>query len=901
MKTARIFHLPPRLILLAAVLSSFCLIAEAQEDKDKNGKRLPPHTIVVKDFFGNDRMIHDADGDGWDDLWTSTHREIKHRDRITDTDGDGLTDYEEMVLWRNPFVKGPLPRALTQEEIAEGERKAAATLAAAKQAWERKLAELSPRLLPIVPPGQPEPEAKILQEEERAAALRRDAQASRLAQPAKERELDDIARKYDVRREYVDEDGRKLLLSGEMLGPVFIQSHDTLSAAGIGADELWPVQNNPSLPGYWPYAESHTGLNLTGAGQTLGMWEVDGGVRTTHIELGSSRVFQKDAISPPIAHHATSVAGTMAGGGAGLINLNPDVPASPPYRQSRGAAYQADVFAYDLTNFIIERTDAAAGVNDDPPLRLSNHSWGATCGWRQEDIDPTVGVNIQWVWYGPDLANFQEDHKFGLYTWDMQNGSGCAQIDHFHHAQAPQHLMIYACGNDRGEGPGPITPPETYYYRIGETSWVSVDAEDFPRDWDDGDEGGYDTLAPPGTAKNVLTVGACEDVFHLSGSDFIPGFGPGTNAVPAPFSGAGPTDDGRIKPDLVAVGTIHFDVRKAFGLTSGSTAYLLAPIANADTQYTGAAVGTSFAAPTVTGALGLVLERREELYSGAQAWRGSTLKAIAINTCDDVGAEGPDYNRGHGIMNARSAALAVDADHGYGRGSLIKEFNLDPSASVSWVVRSDGEGPLAVTAAWSDPPGPAPTPQDILSSGPDPQNPMLVNNLDLKVEYLGTDTQTVPPPSAPLATYLPWVLDPDLTNRSAAVRAQAATRGVDNRNNVEKVSIAAPAAGRYRITVTHSGGLSGNPAPSAQVVSLALGGVEPELPHIEALEASPTADEFLLTFTADPGAWFTIEGSPDLQTWTDVGSVLAESDTNTIVVTSTGSEPHRFWRLRRGQ
>lgn len=59
-----------------------------------------------------------------------------------------------------------------------------------------------------------------------------------------------------------------------------------------------------------------------------------------------------------------------------------------------------------------------------------------------------------------------------------------------------------------------------------------------------------------------------------------------------------------------------------------------------------------------------------------------------------------------------------------------------------------------------------------------------------------------------------------------------ATRGVDNRNNVERVSIAAPAAGEYRIIVTHSGGLAGNPAPSAQPVSVVLGSVVPEAPRI---------------------------------------------------------------------
>lgn len=54
--------------------------------------------IFVKDFLGRDRIIHDSDGDGWDDLWCGIFRDLKHRNKTTDTDGDGLTDYEEMVM-----------------------------------------------------------------------------------------------------------------------------------------------------------------------------------------------------------------------------------------------------------------------------------------------------------------------------------------------------------------------------------------------------------------------------------------------------------------------------------------------------------------------------------------------------------------------------------------------------------------------------------------------------------------------------------------------------------------------------------------------------------------------------------------------------------------------------------
>jgi len=73
---------------------------------------------------------------------------------------------------------------------------------------------------------------------------------------------------------------------------------------------------------------------------------------------------------------------------------------------------------------------------------------------------------------------------------------------------------------------------------------------------------------------------------------------------------------------------------------------------------------------------------------------------------------------------------------------------------------------------------------------------------------------------------------PVLEIREQAELLATATRGVDNRNNVERVPIAAPAPAQYRITVTHSGGLPGNPAPSGQAPWLVLGGAVPEAPRI---------------------------------------------------------------------
>jgi hypothetical protein len=884
-------------------LSCCALISVCASSVSAQVAKAKPVNITVKDYLGKERTILDSDGDGWDDLWCHLHRDLKHRNKAIDTDKDGLTDYEEMVMWRSPYTKGPLPREFAPEEIAAGKLAAAKSLANAQKAWQKKKAEAAPLLCQLILPGKTAPDALIQQANDETAELKRKASAAAVLKPQQDRALDGIAKKYKTPREKFDENGRKQQLVGEMGGmPLYIQSFDTLQSASISADELWPATA-------WPFSNNNTGLGLTGAGTTLGMWEVDGAINTTHTEFGSGRVVQKDTAVLDPKGHATQVAGAMAGAGAADLTF---LPAA--FSESRGVAYGANVFGYNTADIVSERLTAANGNTNDPPVHISNNSWGQPGPWEQFDNNPlppepagvdTDGdgifgepnVDLRWKWTGITNPAFQEDFKFGFYFPTAAGTSGGVVNDTFMRSDAPRHLLVYACGNDRATGPQ--TAPSTYF--IGTTE-ISSAAQ--PRVWRNGDEGGYDTVASPATAKNVLSVGSCEDIYLRVGNQTSAGYATGAVVVPSSFSGAGPTDDGRIKPDLVAVGSPSAIARTAFGFNftpagGTPTAVLVSPTNGAGSYRLGLQ-GTSFSAPTVTGMLGLVMERRNRLYPtlpATEAWQGSTLKAIAINSCDDVGTPGPDYRMGYGPANARQAVQAVTDEQANGRGSLIKELTLAPTTSVSWMVQSSGTAPLSVTAAWSDPAGPAPT----VATTPESQAPMLVNNIDLRVEYLGPDVTTLLAPTAVVATFLPWTLNPDLGGETAALRSAAAVRGVDNRNNVEKVSVATPVAGRYRITLTHAGGLPDNPAPSTQVVSIVLSGVTSELPRINSLAVSPTATQYLLTFSADPGAYFTLQSSPDLMNWTDSGSVLAVNVTNTVLVNSAITNSKLFWRMRRGQ
>ena len=282
-------------------------------------------------------------------------------------------------------------------------------------------------------------------------------------------------------------------------------------------------------------------------------------------------------------------------------------------------------------------------------------------------------------------------------------------------------------------------------------------------------------------------------------------------------------------------------------------------------------------------------------------WLACTVAlSLLLLTAFEPSAQQPNVTatepRTAGIFNVSSAARAVTAEFANGRGSLIKEFSLASGTSVKWVVTVPASTPaarLAVTAAWSDPPGPNNIPVTV-----DPTTVTLVNNINLQVGYVGS-VETHPTPGT-TASYLPWVLNPDLTIKSAATRGLAATRGVDNRNNVEMVSLSPSTAGRYLIIVSHAGAAS-TAAASIQLVSVAVSGANSEVARDLTVAKAPGVNQYVLNFAADPGAYFTVQSSTDLVSWTDQGSVLAGTAANAVPVSANTGETRRFWRVRRGQ
>ena len=441
-----------------------------------------------------------------------------------------------------------------------------------------------------------------------------------------------------------------------------------------------------------------SGLDLTGAGLTVGIW--DGGhVRSTHVEL-SGRVSEMDSAS--FSNHATHVAGTIAASG-----IDSD---------ARGAATEATILSWDFFNDTSEIRQNAADID------VSNHSYGFVTGWRTYSnsstapggfVTPSGAVD---VWLNDYSESPDEAIAFGRY-----DASTRALDDVLF--DNPHLLSVWSAGNDRNDQFRNASDDNSYvtYFSSdpggigwsGEGWYLVGNGGATPAPGSDGNGGtGYDSLSATKVAKNTIVVGA---TFDVTADPYV-----SSDIEITSFSSYGATDDGRIKPDLVG---------------NGNSLY--SSTAESDTSY-GRLSGTSMSAPNVTGSSLLVIEHfnNELEYSPLAA----TTKGLLIHTASDAGNVGPDFVYGWGLVNAEAAVnLVTEAADDSLESAQIAEMNFD-GTEVSQVVNSDGTTPLKVTISWTDLAG---TP---LPSSLDDPTPLLVNDLDLWI-------------TGPDGTHLPWTLD----------------------------------------------------------------------------------------------------------------------------------------------
>ena len=412
---------------------------------------------------------------------------------------------------------------------------------------------------------------------------------------------------------------------------------------------------------------------------------------------------------------------------------------------------------------------------------MTAHVWDASIARvTHQEYDGTGGTDRYSVGDGSTTLNFHSAHVAGtiMASGFQPNAKG----------MAPQANAVgYDWNNDLSEvaasaANGMLISNHSYgfvYENLGgANNWVIGAYIQESKDWDDimfntpyylmvvaaGNDGNdnitnasplegnadYDKLSGMSTAKNNLVIANGQDAL-------INGDGSLGNVVRNGSSSEGPTDDLRIKPDIMGNGT---------GLFSSYE--------SSDNSY-GTISGTSMASPNVAGSL-LLLQQYYNNLNGV-FMKASTLKGLALHTADDTESVGPDANTGWGLMNTKAAAETIANN---GLQTWISEEELTNGGSFTIDVVSDGTNPLLASISWTDQGGPANN-TGLLNDG----NPVLVNDLDIRITQAENN-------------YMPWKL----------TAVDANTQDDNTVDPYERVDVSG-ASGTYTITVTHKGTLVG--------------------------------------------------------------------------------------------
>lgn len=484
------------------------------------------------------------------------------------------------------------------------------------------------------------------------------------------------------------------------------------------------------------WAGGIAGLSLSGSGQNIGFWDADR-PRITHDEFAGRVTFADKTPSNANDNHATEMIGTLIATG-----VDPD---------ARGAAFEGTAEAYDWSN---DSGEMAGAATDG--LELSNHPYANTAGWKYN-----FRGDGKWTWYAYPSIDPAKAYQFGYYndgaqTWDRISYN------------APNYLIVKAAGNLRGRGPL-NQPVEHWVPEIndnGDVEWILSD-EERPQN---GGPDGFETVTSASVSKNVLVVGAVKSTTD--------NFDNAQSIEPLNNSGFGPTDDGRIKPDLVAPGAGLY--------TTGS---------GSDSDYSQSS-GTSAASAVVTGAAALLQQHFKNLADSTIS--AASLRGLLAHTADDLGNPGPDYKFGWGLLNTERAARFLTAAIDDGT-TLFEEINLSDGENLQRTFEHYSNQPLKITITWTDPEGIVP------SNADDPTDQILVNDLDLRV----TGPKSV--------SHAPWKLDRSQPSLNAAT-------GDNTSDNIEQVYISQAQQGTYTITISPKSTLENG----SQKVTLLAGPAEPE-------------------------------------------------------------------------
>ncbi|MDD4736746.1 MAG: S8 family serine peptidase [Kiritimatiellae bacterium] len=577
--------------------------------------------------------------------------------------------------------------------------------------------------------------------------------------------------------------------------PVYYKSHSVDAAFLNKTYDLWPLAG--------------TNYGLSGSNTVLGLFD-HGCVHVNHEEFtnGCPRVFQVSyEISSNEWEHPTEMAGFMVASG---VNTN-----------ARGMSYAAILHAYNFYDspfygYWFRDVVDMANASSSNEFQVSANPYGTLCGWTTF----LYNGDLEWFWLGDMVISTYEDYKYGFY-----DSNTTRRIDEIVY-NAKTYLPVFSTGDDRRINKSPPYQPITHAVRIGSvTGWISnIHAVYTNR---------IDCLSPQAVAKNVLTVGAALGNTNISQS------------VVWSNSSIGPTDDWRIKPDIVAHGV---SVTSVF-YNEGS------PLKYSSTS------GSSVSAAITAGSLNLLVELYQKLWGTNSRPLSSTLKALAIHTACDIYIPGPDILSGWGMLDTEAAAHMLLTDNESGISAHIKEFSLPNGGAINFMIQST-TNPLKLTMVWTDPPGPCQVP------ALNPTNLMLVNDLDLRVISSSGNTN------------YPFCL--------STTNALITYHGDNIRDNVEQVMIPVPANDEYRVTINHKGVLSNG----IQDVSLILSGNDPSVfsNDTEIVEYYRVDGSNLMRWVSNPGVYYQIQTKTNLMIAGWAPSEALVSSLSTTVLYNTGSD-----------
>lgn len=279
-----------------------------------------------------------------------------------------------------------------------------------------------------------------------------------------------------------------------------------------------------------------------------------------------------------------------------------------------------------------------------------------------------------------------------------------------------------------------------YTTRAQELDQQAMDMPELINVFSAGNNGGVDCSYGAGSAYGNVTGGHkhSKNSIAVGNLDYIDNL--------ASSSSCGPVHDGRMKPEVCAV---------------GSSVYSTVDVNDYEFKS-----GTSMSCPAVSGTFSQMGQAYRDIY-GTTAKSG-LLKAILMNTCDDLENPGPDFRTGYGRINGRRVLQPLE------NGQFLTDSIDDQQMNTHNITVPSGVGQLRVMIYWHDVPA-------AVNAGV-----ALVNNIDM----------TVTTPSS--AVLQPWVLN--FTPTVAALSANAVP-GQDIRNNHEQMTLDNPAAGTYTITI----------------------------------------------------------------------------------------------------